>query len=283
MEVWSLAEIDKWDRLFGEEVLVWKHAQEPGEATVLAISSFSDLTERAFKRALMKGMKTFVAAYNTGESIGLVLDLRGNKGGAIHRVALVLSLLAGTDAPVGFPASMEARRSRLNKDVIADQLSQRISRIVRNGPYAAQIATLRNKLATCPMDSSVYWEPAPILVTPGGFAGPLALLVDGGTASAATLLAGWFSATKRGTLYGERMQGGADGSFANPGVLSLPKTGIDVMISTAQIRSTPGLAWGERPLEPDVSIGPTPADLATGKDIVLEAAVLGMKTKEDEP
>ena len=63
--------------------------------------------------------------------------------------------------------------------------------------------------------------------------GPMALIMDGESASATVSFAGAFQATTRGPVLGEACMGPAQGTMGNPFLVRFPESGIHVSLSTA--------------------------------------------------
>jgi carboxyl-terminal processing protease len=109
-----------------------------------------------------------------------------------------------------------------------------------------------------------------IIVTPRAvtYGGPLAVLIDGLTASAAEFLAGGLQDLGRARLFGTRTAG-----FSQRGdILRLPDGDI-FMHATAQHLRANGDDVEGRGIEPDVEVRSTRKSLLEGRDAALEAAL----------
>jgi carboxyl-terminal processing protease len=151
---------------------------------------------------------------------GLVLDLRGNRGG-IDRIAH-----GALQHLIERPAVVASYRVRMSKLALDARKQWR-------------------KLKTMPDGFS---EPVPVLVEPKGprFAGPVVALVDIGCRSSCETLAAGLKATGRATLVGERTAG----TSGAPIRVRLPHSGARVGIPTWSMVTPEG-----RPIE---GLGITP-------------------------
>jgi carboxyl-terminal processing protease len=106
------------------------------------------------------------------------------------------------------------------------------------------------------------------------FRGPLAILVDGSSASTSEIFAGGLQDLKRARVFGTRTAGAALPSF----IEKLPN-GDGFQCATANYTSA-----GGKPLEgigviPDVTVAPTRELLLAGRDAALESAIQWIHTK----
>jgi len=114
---------------------------------------------------------------------------------------------------------------------------------------------------------------------PDAFMGPLAVLVDAGTGSAAEALASGLQANGRARVFGEISCGCL---LAFLGHMRLPGGG-ELAYSEVGYTDVRGERVEGRGIVPDESIAPTIATLRDGRDRVLEAALawLATRTKDD--
>jgi carboxyl-terminal processing protease len=160
---------------------------------------------------------------------GIVLDLRGNPGG----VLTMIMGLAGhfLEAPITLGV-IKTRESELN--------------LVSN----------------------------PRLVAPDGreavkpFAGPLAILVDGGSYSASEIFAAGMQSIGRARIVGTRTAGGA-----LPAVLERLPGGDVMQYAIGDFTTAQGDRIEGRGVVPDTIVTTTRADLLDGRDPALEAAL----------
>ena len=75
-----------------------------------------------------------------------------------------------------------------------------------------------------------------------GHQGPVAVIIDGESASASVSFAGAFQ-DQRGPLLGEACMGPSNGTMGNPYVRRLPHSGIFVSLSTAMYLAKPAENW----------------------------------------
>ena len=100
------------------------------------------------------------------------------------------------------------------------------------------------------------------------YRGPLAILVDGASASTSEILAGGMQDLKRARVFGTRTAGAALPSF----IERLPN-GDGFQCATADYVSESGKRLEGAGVAPDVEAGPTRDSLLAGKDAALDAAV----------
>ncbi|QYM79318.1 PDZ domain-containing protein [Horticoccus luteus] len=99
------------------------------------------------------------------------------------------------------------------------------------------------------------------------FLGPVAVLIDGGSASTSEILAAGLQATHRARLFGEPSAGAAlPSSFK-----TLP-TGDLFQYAIADVQTPTHHSLEGRGVAPDIVVATTRADLAAGRDPVLETA-----------
>ncbi len=101
----------------------------------------------------------------------------------------------------------------------------------------------------------------------GAFRGPLAVLVDGGTASTAEIMAAGLQAAGRARVFGERSAG-----QALPSAFKQLPSGDLFQYAIADVKVGRGVSLEGAGVEPDESVRRTRADLAAGRDPVLARA-----------
>jgi len=106
------------------------------------------------------------------------------------------------------------------------------------------------------------------------FRGPLAILVDGSSASTSEIFAGGMQDLKRARVFGTRTAGAALPSF----IEKLPN-GDGFQTAAADYISEGGKRLEGLGVTPDVVVAPTRDSLLAGRDVALEAAVNWIHTK----
>lgn len=101
----------------------------------------------------------------------------------------------------------------------------------------------------------------------GAFAGPVAILIDGRSASTSEILASGLRDHARARLFGERTAGAA-----LPSLFRALPTGDLLQYAIADVRTPKGTMIEGVGVEPDEGGARTIADLATGRDTVMAAA-----------
>ncbi len=109
---------------------------------------------------------------------------------------------------------------------------------------------------------------------PGAFLGPIAVLVDGGSASTSEILAAGLQESKRARVFGATTAGAA-----LPSVLKLLPTGDLLQFAVGDFITRKGARLEGRGVTPDEPVAGSRADLAAGRDPVLEAARAWLHTE----
>jgi len=161
----------------------------------------------------------------------LVLDLRGNPGGAVKTLQRMIGYVFDRDVKLG-----ELRRRKETKPLVAK---------TRGG-------------------EKVY-------------KGPLYVLVDSASGSAAELFARIVQLEKRGVVLGDRTAGAVMVSITRPGLLGDVSSGnmipYGLSVTDADIVLSDGQSLEHKGVTPDVALLPTAADLRARRDPVLARAV----------
>jgi len=104
---------------------------------------------------------------------------------------------------------------------------------------------------------------------PWQYTGPVALLVNDVTGSAADLFACWLRSAGRVVTIGSTTHGNLSGVAA----FAVLPCGLVVRISNGYVCDAKGRPIEGHGNEPDVSVSPTIADVLNGKDPLLDKAV----------
>ena len=217
-------------------------------ATTLHIASFSRGSWRNFERRLSLGFERM------REHRGpLVINLRGNPGGQSYRMELLWNHLsnATTHLPYALVAKQSAFTSRINGRHYKRLRKRWVDKHLETSAEARYIHTM----ATMPVgeaDTLFFPKKHPMARR---FKGPVALVIDGESASASVSFAGAFQDQKRGPVLGEACMGPAHGTMGNPYLRRLPHSGIFVSLSTAIYMAKPVEDWDQgTPIQPDILI-----------------------------
>jgi carboxyl-terminal processing protease len=187
------------------------------------------------------GDRSIIAAFDSlfaavGETRALVIDLRQNTGG---NGDIGYDLLARfTDAP------FRTTRGRVR-------------------PYSA-FARARGEPQTWQEIPPAEWPPAGAVF----YAKPVAVLIGPQTGSAAEDFCAAFAGMKRGPLVGMPTAG----STGQPLVYALPGGGSGI-VCTVDVLAPDGSQFVGRGIQPDIAVHTTLADLRSGRDAELEAAL----------
>lgn len=254
------------------EPLEWRKIVTPdGYYFILRISSFHPEKIRPFRKSLKSCFQSLNEAKksNDSEFLGLMLDLRGNLGGHIAVVAEILPYFLTESVRV--PFGIQIKSSPFAEEQIAHK---RRNFSLTNKGYRANLNRLNEAiLETQGGDLSFveFLEP----ITPRKklrYQGPMALLMDGLSASASVSIASWFIRSNRGKTFGEPPMGSVSGTFGNPITLELPESQIKVQIATARYFTQNPIRWESNPILPDVPVAWTQKDFLNGNDPVERAA-----------
>ena len=217
-------------------------------ATTLHIASFSRGSWRNFERRLRLGFERM------REHRGpLVINLRGNPGGQSYRMELLWNHLsnATTHLPYALVAKQSAFTARINGRHYKRLRKRWVDKHLETSAEARYIHTM----ATMPVgeaDTLFFPKKHPMARR---FKGPVALVIDGESASASVSFAGAFQDQKRGPVLGEACMGPAHGTMGNPYLRRLPHSGIFVSLSTAIYMAKPVEDWDKgTPIQPDILI-----------------------------
>lgn len=136
------------------------------------------------------------------------------------------------------------------------------SKFIRDGALFQQISRERRQ-RTITSDVG-YWE----------HAAPLAVLIDGGTASMGEILASAIRENGAGTLVGARTAGVVSAAQVFPLV-----DGSGLQLTILEIRSGTGVQLNEVGVSPDLAVDFSMADLETGRDPQLEQALAWVRAQ----
>ncbi|MBA4000196.1 S41 family peptidase [Brevundimonas sp.] len=174
-----------------------------------------------FDTAPVEAVMDAIAALRSEQPArGVILDLRGNRGGSLYEMTRLMGML------------------------------------VRE-PMIATIMTGRF------VDQRIAVDPAE-----GAYGGPLVVLVDAASVSAAEVLAAAFQESGRAMVMGEQTVGVVVASRH----LNLSDGGR-LSVGMQELRTPSGVVLEGRGVTPDVEIIPTLAQRRAGEDVILAAAV----------
>ena len=105
------------------------------------------------------------------------------------------------------------------------------------------------------------------------FTGPLAILTDEGTASASEMLAAGLQEAKRAVVVGDTTLGAV-----LPSVVEALPGGAVMQYVVADFKTPKGVLLEGRGVQPDRRVVETRAGLAKGRDPVLDAALVALKS-----
>ena len=197
----------------------------------------------------------------------LIIDIRENSGGE-DSVAEEL-LLHLTEKPFRVLTSIQLKRSKETRDFISSMIRvpfrwmglHYLESEVR--PYfTGEVGTL-SPAREWPLQKRPRAEPF--------FEGPVCVLIGPHTYSAAVEFAEAVKTFELATLVGEDT-GGRPNSFGNNFPFQLPRSRLVANIATASAVGANGLVTDVDPVQPDIVVRTTAADMRRGFDPVLERA-----------
>ena len=191
----------------------------------LKISSFSDGGWGKYHRRLWRGF-FLLEQWN----VPLVIDLRSNAGGQSPRMESLWRHVA--KEPLTLPHALVAKQSQatlaMHRKVYRGLRKRWVNKHRHQSEEATYIYDMAN-LALGEIDTLTFRKKS---VASYHQKGPMALIMDGESASATVSFAGAFQATTRGPVLGEACMGPAQGTMGNPFLVRLPESGIHVSLST---------------------------------------------------
>jgi len=224
---------------------------------LMSFRSFQD-PERVYVQFLDKMFNDIASRGITS----LVIDVRGNKGGATAMGDLLVSYL--TDKPFIQFRRMETLVSKEARNRFISEAPAAI----RWMPIQYFHPSLAPLWKSRPGEVSKVDFPA---INPSRtsnkFTGQLFVIIGPGSMSSSTLLASCARLFLNATLVGEAT-GGMDTMYGNMAEYTLPNTGLELEIPCSVLY---GNTFG--PVIPDHHVTQTVADLASGKDTVLETCL----------
>lgn len=220
----------------------------PGVAT-LKISSFSDGGWGKYHRRLWRGF-FLLEQWN----VPLVIDLRSNAGGQSPRMESLWRHVA--KEPLTLPHALVAKQSQatlaMHRKVYRGLRKRWVNKHRHQSEEAAYIYDMAN-LALGEIDTLTFRKKS---VASYHQKGPMALIMDGESASATVSFAGAFQTTTRGPVLGEACMGPAQGTMGNPFLVRLPDSGIHVSLSTAIYMAQDTDDWAaSETIQPDFPVG----------------------------
>jgi C-terminal processing protease CtpA/Prc len=197
---------------------------------------------------------------------GLIVDLRKNGGGDAALGEDLLRYL--TDKPFRLSSRKEWKSSAEYRR----RLKQHLLPWIRWLPLQ-YCSSFGREFWGVPEGSLVVDEFQSRTRTPSEprFRGPVCFLIGRGTFSSAMMLADGVGTFHLATLIGEET-GGEPNSFGEIYPFAVPHTHLGVWVSSARHVRANGDATDPRGVLPDIEVRASPADIAAGRDVVLEAA-----------
>ncbi len=235
-----------------------------GTTAVLTIRVFGDDPDKARPRFREFLKETFVSLEEK-RTPDLVIDLRGNGGGLDEYAKLLFAHIM--DRPFLYYWTLETKKDHYDLFRFTDETAE----------SAEEFARPLRKNARGGFD--VIGHPNRGLQMPQkpGFAGRVAILIDGGSASATGEATSAFHYYKKAVFFGEECGSGYYGMSGFLVTATLPNTGIQIRIPLVLCTMAVDGYPKDRGIIPDFPVTPTIDDLVAGRDPVMERALLFLK------
>lgn len=278
-KVVAKADLDSIKLTTVKQDISWRRLPEHPDIVHLTIRSFHPEEVRKFKRELKHCFQTICRAEKKSKRAitGMVLDLRQNSGGHIAIMAELLPYLASEETRIPFGAQIK------HSKVARGQLSQPwIGGSVFSLGYDRNFMRL-NKAIRDQNQNNMSFVPFVNPIIPKkrlNYSGPVAMVLDGLSASASVSLAAWFVRSGRGKTIGEPPMGSISGTFGNPVRLTLPSSMLQINVATARYYTEEPIRWQTKPLLPDFPVAMTIQDHKLNRDPFLEKAVEWLRRAE---
>ena len=236
----------------------------------LEIVSFMSGSGWRYFRELNRGFKQIEKHRDEWGIKGLVVDLRGNLGGAAYRMADVFYYL--TDEEIKIPVAYIKRQSKESSERnrnIYRGLTKWIVDIWGNEENGLVEIKRMAELEIGEVDTIRY--DGMKLEIGNVFDGPVVVLIDGLSSSASVSFVSEFNRLDRGMVLGESCNGPNTGTFSDAIERDLPKSGLKVMISTGRFVMDEEYAFRSRPIKPSRWVQWSEMDFVENRDPFIDA------------
>jgi hypothetical protein len=236
----------------------------------LEISSFMSGSGWRYFRELNRGFKQIEKHRDEWGIKGLVVDLRGNLGGAAYRMAEVFYYL--TEEEIKIPVAYIMRQSKESAELNRDRYRGMVRWIVdRWGNEENGLVEIK-RMAELEIGEVDTVRPAGMKLDMGNvFDGPVVVLIDGLSSSASVSFVSEFNRLDRGMVLGESCNGPNTGTFSDAIERDLPESGLKVMISTGRFVMDEEYAFRSRPIKPSRWVQWSEMDFVENRDPFIEA------------
>jgi hypothetical protein len=236
-----------------------------GQTAVMTIRQFGDDPDRTRPRF----PEFLTAAFRSLEekkTPGLVIDLRGNGGGFDEYAKFLFAHVM--DRPFLYYWALEAKKDRYDLFRYTDETPEAAEELAR--PLKRNARGWFDVLGHPNRGLQATRTPR--------FAGRVAILIDGGSASATGETTSAFHYYKKAVFFGEECGAGYYGNTSGFMVTAtLPASRIQVRVPLVLYAMAVDGYPKDRGLVPDFPVSPTIADLLAGRDVVLERALEYLK------
>lgn len=208
-----------------------------GPIATLTIPSFSQGSPAHFHRQINR----FFRKGRRKKVEGMVIDVRGNTGGLASRMESVAEHLISE--PERLMQQLDYRNTVHAREAFAPAFDAARHRQRERWARRDRWAAWRMEVDTLP--EGAIWQGTLRDLQPNrnSFSGPVAVLVDGSTASTAAHFAMWVDLAPHRTAVGEPALTSLHGTCAHAASWSLPSSGLPIRCSTMRVWVTTGASW----------------------------------------
>lgn len=236
---------------------------------VLRIGSFSHESAGKYHRFLKKSFRKI----KRSEVDHLAIDLRNNTGGNSDRMEMLFGYL--TPNPPAVPSNIIARQSPTSRAHI-DKQYKGLKRFVIDHFYKRnedainyrKMAALENGVT-----DTLYYKIGPKPEAKKRFNGNTYLMINGRSGSASVNFASIFKNMNLGLVLGEPCLGPESGTWGNAASAQLTNSGVKLYLSTIRYNTDNLFLVDPNPVQPDIHVEYTPADLQNNNDPVLKKVI----------
>ncbi|MFM7005903.1 MAG: S41 family peptidase [Flavobacteriales bacterium] len=233
---------------------------------ILSVESFQPLSLSIFK----KKIDAFFKEVQARNCTSVFIDLRNNLGGLLRAEEYLFSYI--NTRKTAIQTNYLYKRSDYDRFAQLSPMQQMQFENRAKNVYPQGLISKEYDFYQLPKGAThtILYDYVPENNLNYTYKGQCHLILNGNSMSASVLFAAWYKHIDRGPIIGTTCMGGMGGTFGNPAIISLSNSGIDVMAST--LKFTP-LHIRERdlnPIEPNIILKATRADIIEQRDPLLE-------------
>jgi C-terminal processing protease CtpA/Prc len=239
------------------------------DIAILQVSTFAPNSSRKYRKQIADSFRKI----NESNHSNLIIDLRNNGGGSSSLVEYLYSFIdtSGYNTPsnvIARNSRLSNSRSRFMNSILAD--------IIMALFYARDedVQSFRHfaNLGLGEIDT-VYFKTPTKQISSAVFRGSCYVLINGLTASAAVDFTSAFRKRDRGTLVGRQCLGPITGTWGNPAMFTLPKTGLRVSIATIRYNYDNSFRYERAGIVPDHWVDRSAQDVHADRDSPVDFVI----------